>query len=110
MNKIPTTLKECLSKLKTIYSTELEAFKNYKENRLPMLHFTFGKQIRNNFKLWNEDTKLVKYFIKLGIYHPDDMSMIIITSFHRLLNNKDINLNKQIQFYINFWKKEIYNG
>ena len=48
-------------------------------------------------------TSLVKYFNELGIYHPDDISSIILTSFHRKLNNKSIDLAKQVESYKKYW-------
>lgn len=51
------------------------------------LHFGFGMWIRNNWGLWR-DSKLKHYFLDKGVGHPDDMSSIILTSYHRHLNNK----------------------
>ena len=33
------------------------------------------------------------------------MSSIILTSFHRKINSKDINLESQIDFYRKYWEK-----
>ena len=41
----------------------------------------------------------------LGIYHPDDMSGIILDSYHRYLTGKEIKLEEQIKFYQDYWKK-----
>jgi hypothetical protein len=41
----------------------------------------------------------------MGIYHPDDMSGIILTSYHRYLNGQDIALEAQIKSYQDYWKK-----
>ena len=61
--------------------------------------------IRNAWKLWAEEkNSLVKYFNSIGIDHPDDMSSIILTSFHRQLNNVDINLDSQIERYKKYWE------
>lgn len=68
------------------------------------LHHGFGMWIRNNWGLW-AGSRLSKYFNYMEIYHPDDMSGIILTSYHRNLNNTDIRLEEQIAFYKDFWKK-----
>ncbi|NME72089.1 DUF6794 domain-containing protein [Flammeovirga aprica] len=46
-----------------------------------------------------------KYFRDLGINHPDDMSSIILTSFHRYLNDIDIKLDEQVKLYKDYWEK-----
>ncbi|MBI9056032.1 MAG: hypothetical protein JEY96_19805 [Bacteroidales bacterium] len=83
--------KESFSKM-----TEREASANY--------HFGTGMSIRNSWGLWNGDTEIVKYFHSLGIYHPDDISGIIITSFHRYLNKKELKLDDQVNYYKTYWK------
>lgn len=60
------------------------------------LHFPLGMWIRNEWGLW-KNSDLKKYFIDKGIYHPDDMSGIIFTSYYRYLNNKPIDLEDQIE-------------
>lgn len=69
-----------------------------------MLHFGIGMSMRNNWNLWTGDSQLSKYFKSIGIFHPDDMSSIILTSLHRRLNNKDIDLQGQIKYYKSYWK------
>ncbi|HRE76627.1 MAG TPA: hypothetical protein PLL09_02260 [Flavobacterium sp.] len=66
-------------------------------------HFGLGLSIRNERKLWRES--LLKNWFRLnGINHPDDMSGIILTTYHRKLNEKDINFREQKQFYKTYWK------
>ena len=60
------------------------------------LHFPFGMWIRNEWGLW-KNSDLKKYFVEKGIGHPDDMTGIIFTSYHRYLNNKPIDLEGQIE-------------
>jgi len=47
---------------------------------------------------------LCEYFTKLGLSHADDMAGVILTSYHRHLNEKDLNLDTQINHYMEFWK------
>lgn len=44
------------------------------------------------------------WFNQVGIYHPDDMSGIILDSFWRKLNNKPIGLDEQIKYYQDYWR------
>jgi hypothetical protein len=59
--------------------------------------------MRNNWGLWR-GSRLSKYFNSLGIFHPDDMSGIILTGYCRQLNGLDIRLSDQIKQYQKYWK------
>ena len=103
---IPKNLDECYAELtKMLSKEEVEKFKNKDEDKATAdAHFGLGMWLRNNWGLWQK-SRLAKYFNGMGIFHPDDMSGIILTSFHRHLNNKDIELNKQIKYYQDYWEK-----
>lgn len=67
-------------------------------------HFGVGMWIRNEWIRGNRDTLLINHFNSLGIYHPDDMSSIILTSLHRKLNNKPLDIEGQVKYYIEYWR------
>lgn len=46
-------------------------------------HHGFGTQIRNDYGLWAGDTDLYRYFIALGIKHPDDMSHKVFKELYK---------------------------
>jgi predicted Zn-ribbon and HTH transcriptional regulator len=69
------------------------------------LHFGTGMGIRNGWELWKGKNRISRFFKSKGITHPDDMSSIILTSFHRDLNNKPIDLEGQISVYQEYWNK-----
>lgn len=106
-NYVPIDLKDALSYLDCKWSkSDKDSFKNKPENEaVSELHFGTGMGIRNGWGLWKGDTEISKYFRDLGIYQPDDMSGIILTSFHRYLNKTDIKLDLQIKFYKDYWEK-----
>ena len=61
--------------------------------------------LRNNLLRHNEKSeKITKFFDSLGIHHYDDMSSIILTSYHRYLNKEDIQLQSQVNKYVEYWK------
>jgi len=66
-------------------------------------HFGVGMWIRNNWGLWRGG-ELAKYFNSIGIFHPDDMSGIILTSYYRQLKGQDRQLEKQVKYYQDYWK------
>ena len=64
----------------------------------------FGLWMRNNWGLWG-GSRLSNYFNKLGVFHPDDMSGIILTSYYRYSLGKEIKLEEQISHYKSYWEK-----
>jgi hypothetical protein len=101
---LPTNLEECFVELDKILSdSSVMVFKQMTENEaLSLTHFGLGLWVRNNWGLW-KSSNLSKYFNELGLTHPDDMSGVILTSYHRKLNNTEIQLNEQIEYYKLYW-------
>ena len=64
-----------------------------------------GMWIRNNWGLWKRK-KLADYFNTIGVYHPDDMSGIILTSYYRELNGENWKVDNQVENYKLFWKEK----
>lgn len=79
--------------------------KTDEKTALSYAHHGLGATLRNNLGLWH-GSDIKEWFNSIGIYHPDDMSSIILTSFHRKLNKKFINLEQQVQYYRNYWEKK----
>lgn len=104
-NYIPIDLNDAISFFECKWPKEdLDNFKNKDENTATTeLHFGTGMSIRNSWKLWAGTSNISKYFRDLGIHHPDDMSGIILTSLHRKLNEKPIELENQIKYYQAYW-------
>jgi len=103
---IPGNLEECFIELrKQLPESELEQFRTGEEDTVTTrAHHGLGMWIRNNWGLWS-GSRLAKYFNEMGIHHPDDMSSVILTSFHRQLNDQDIELEQQIRYYQEYWEK-----
>ena len=103
---IPKNLEACLSVMTkdTPGYTLKEWSGELEEVAIAKVHLTSGMNMRNNWNLWGEN-KLTKWFNNMGVYHADDMSGIIYTSLHRKLNNKDIDIEGQIEEYRKHWKK-----
>lgn len=103
---IPTDLEDAFKQIDSFWSDSTKQMvANWSEDEFSAkAHMGFGLWMRNNWGLWR-GSRLSKYFNDKGIYHPDDMSGILLDSYHRYLNNKDLELDKQIKSYINYWKK-----
>lgn len=103
---IPKNLDDCFSQLNSFWNDSIQqSIKTISEDSfVAESHFGIGLWIRNNWGLWGS-SRLSAYFSQLEIFHPDDMSGIILRSYHRKLNNKDIKLEEQIAHYHEYWKK-----
>lgn len=104
---IPKNLEDCFKTLDRIYedSIKLEIAKLSEDEYSSGNHlFGIGIWMRNNWQLW-VGSRLSKYFNQIGIYHPDDMSGIIMDSYHRYLRKEEIHLEEQVKYYQDYWKK-----
>jgi hypothetical protein len=69
-------------------------------------HHGLGTALRNCWGLWAGGSDLAGWFVERGIEHPDDMSSIVLTSLHRRLNGKAIDLEGQIAEHLAHWEKQ----
>jgi hypothetical protein len=103
---IPNTLAETYPALEKIFKEEgLAKIRAGTEDDIGHLHFGLGMFLRNNWGLWSGGP-LADWFNKHGIRHADDMSGIILTSFHRQLTGKPIKLEEQVKHYRGYWIKQ----
>lgn len=107
---IPKNLEDCFTQIDKIWDDSIRnEIKNWSEDEFSnRTHFGFGKWLRNNWQLWG-GSRLSKYFNDHGIFHPDDMSGIILKSYHRYLNKKQINFDDQIAYYKKYWEESERN-
>lgn len=115
MKRVPKNLEDCYWVFEQEFDEEtIQQFKELEEkDMMAVTHHSLGRWLRNNWGLWDEKTELHRWFKnELGIFHADDMSGIILTSMHRKLNGKDIDLEGQVEFYQNYWKAKgfVYEG
>jgi len=94
----PKNLTECIQMLDNILKKEdKEKAKTLTEEKFFMeSHFTLGMGIRNEW-IRSGNPELVKFFLDQGVKHPDDMSAMILTSYHRHLLGKEIDFEGQIE-------------
>ncbi len=103
---IPKDLEDCFKQIDSFWSDSLKTeIKTWTEDEFSgRAHMGFGMWMRNNWQLWG-GSRLSKYFNEMGIYHPDDMSGIILTSYHRRLTGNEIKLEEQIKYYQDYWEE-----
>lgn len=102
----PTNLDECFEELKKLLPFEDQVAIIQMEKGPVGLHHSLGRWLRNNWGLWQEDSVLHLYFKKLGLWHADDMSGLILDGFWCHLRNEPFDIDKQIKSYQDYWEKQ----
>lgn len=67
-------------------------------------HFGMGMELRNG-ELNQRGSEVVNYLTRMGIYHREDYSGIVLVSVNRRLRGEPINLMAQIQELRDYWSK-----
>jgi hypothetical protein len=105
-NKVPTTLLECFEQLEALAADDIRSLMTMQEEDMCRFHHSMGQWIRNNWGLWKKDTELYDLLHNMGLAHADDMSGLILTSFHRHLHGKPLALEVQVAYYKQYWDKK----
>jgi len=102
---IPKDINECIVHFEKRWSDSLKlVVKKKQESKFVSdAHLAVGMWMRNNWWLW-KGSRLSNYFNDLGVNHPDDMSSIILTCYHRYLNGKQFNIKAQVDRFKNYWR------
>ena len=102
----PVNLEEAVEQLKIIHhdSTKQKILAMTEDEFMAGSHMGLGMWMRNNWGLW-KGKELADYFNSIGIYHPDDMSGIILTSYYRELHGQEWKIDEQVKYYQDYWKK-----
>ena len=100
INYKPINLDEAIIQLTRILpdETKQKILSMTENDFLSNSHLSLGLYIRNNWRLWRGG-QLANYFKSKGVFHPDDMSGIILSSFYRHLHGQEMKVEEQIEFY-----------
>jgi len=94
---IPKDMADAFAQLnKLIADADRQKFKALgEEDAVNKLFFSLGRWISHNWGFYG-GSRLSHYMKSIGVHHPDDMSTMIIRSYHRYLNKKDLNIKEQL--------------
>ena len=104
---IPKDLNDCFKVLDQAMEDDVkEEFKAFTEEELPEKTFrTIGSWITFRWEL-REGSRITAYFNKMGVPHPKYMVALVLTAYHRQLNNKPINIKELVTRYRDNWQEE----
>lgn len=96
---IPYDIYDAFEELKANSSeNSLRRFRDAPEEEIGRrLFFGIGGWMRNNWQFF-EGSRFSHYLRGLGLTHPDDMTVFMIESFHRYLNDRDLEKEKRIKY------------
>ena|SRR6185436_15026447 len=96
---LPVDLEDAFRELRRMLSPELLAeMKERVEGGMMEYHLGVGMWLRNHWRLW-ADSKLAQYFHRLGVHHPEDMSVIILATFWCHLHSLPLRLEERVAYY-----------
>jgi hypothetical protein len=103
---IPKDLDDCLLQFSSSWSDSMKTdFRKTPEANVLRRYYVIHEWIMDNWGLWKE-SRLAQYFHNFGMYHPEDMASMILISYHRQANEKELKLKDQIQHYRDYWKTQ----
>ena len=104
---IPMDLYDCFRVLdQQMSETAKEQFKSYSDEEVDRkTHGTLGFWMEHKWSI-SEGSRLTEYFRKMGVPHYDYMIGIIIQSYHRHLNGKDLKVREQVDRFKAMWEKK----
>lgn len=110
---IPKDLTDAFSQLNELMVPETRnRFKSMPEEELDKMNSTLGNWIRANWG-FHDGSRLTVYLNQYNVSWPEDMSHVIIITYHRYLNNKPLNLKELVDHYtekkFNYWKQRAIN-
>ena len=101
----PETLEEAVDILVSNINDEERVYLS--QINIEELHHSLGRHIRNEWKLWEPESKLHKFFVEeYGLGHADDMSGIILYAFHARVMNKEYDPRQTAHEYQKFWSDQ----
>ncbi len=108
---IPKDLDACIERLKKMISEEeiAEIKEMTEDDFVGATHHGLGTSLRNGWGLWT-GSELAQYFGRMGLWHADDISGLILRSFHRHLKGKPLDVEGQVAQYRAFWEKNKERG
>lgn len=104
---IPKDLADAIAQIDKMWddSTKQEIRQMTENEFAGRTHRGFGMWIRNNWGLW-KGSRLSRYFNDMGIFHPDDISGIILTCYYRHLKDEDFKVDELVKHYQDYWKQQ----
>lgn len=91
---IPADLPDCIQQLDSMLRAEDKDY--IRKNGSGAVHFSLGMWMRNEWGLWR-GSRLKTYFNDNGIYHPDDMSGVILDCYVKHLRGEEVNYKRMLR-------------
>lgn len=105
-NKLLDLIKEILSNSDKLIIDQAISCTEY--DFISNMHHSLGRQIRNNYFLCEPLSQIYSYMKHtFGLWHPDDMSTLVIQTLWCYIHNCTPNYHKTLLFFKTHW--DIYD-
>jgi hypothetical protein len=102
---VPKDLAAALVELDHMLPQELrDEMRRDPDPRLIKYHFSLGLWIRNEWGLWS-GSHLAAHLQELGLFHPDDMSVLILESYWLHLRGQPLRIQERVAWFCAYWRE-----
>jgi len=104
---IPEDLGDAFAQFNRLIDKESkQRFKNVPEEiAARKLHFSLGRWIIHNWGFYG-GSRLSAYLQDIGLSYPDDMARLLIITYHRYLNKKDLDVKNLVTHFQEMRRQE----
>ncbi len=108
---IPRDLQDVFAQLNELMEPGTrQRFRDMPEDELEKMNTTLGQWIRVNWGFY-DGSRLTAYLNQYNVSWPEDMSELIIITYHRYLNQKPLGIKELVDHYTekkyNYWMKRV---
>jgi hypothetical protein len=75
------------------------------EHDMIRFHHGLGTALRNGWGPW-QGSRLATHLQKLGLYHPDDMSVVILATFWCRLHHRPYRVAERVAEFEEYWRSQ----
>jgi hypothetical protein len=103
---IPNNLDQAITETINMISREnlLSSYYELDEKSfIGQTHHWIGQWIRNNWGFWKQKGELFDHLISIGLFHPDDMSGLILRMTYSRMHNEQFDVNGYVEETKKYW-------
>jgi len=103
---VPADLDDAIAEAECLLPpSDLDLFRSTPEREaIADAHFAIGMFMRNEWGLW-AGSRLSEYFNAAGLFHPDDISSVVLKALWRKQNHLAFDLRAEIRYYQQYWRE-----
>ena len=94
--------------IKVVNEKGPQLWEELEEGFVNVLHHQLGREIRNEWGLWSQDSELYRKLSgEYMLSHADDISGLILRAVYRTYHDEDLELAEKAAQFHDFWAKSL---